>query len=66
MEGVLYLAQMLQSGSQTVRTLIADGDPHRALAHALWLKSMRHPDGAWLVEEARRAVRETQPVFTLA
>lgn len=65
MEGIIHLARVLQDGSTTVRTLIAQGDPHRALAHALWLKGMRHPDGAALAEEARQAIRATSPQAVL-
>lgn len=57
MEGIVSLYQQLVNGPNTVRELIAQGEPHLALAQARWLLELRHPEGAVLVAEARQAIR---------
>jgi hypothetical protein len=56
-QGIVALYDLLVNGPDTVRELIAKGEPHLALAQAHWLLQMRHPQGAVLVAEAWQAVR---------
>lgn len=55
--GILALAQLIDNGPATVRALIAQGDPHRALALARFLASSGHPEAQQLITEARRAIQ---------
>jgi len=65
MGGLMTLVSLLESGPQTVRALIQQGDVDRALGQALWLKSAGHPQGNELVAEARRALDARRAVFVL-